>query len=73
MRWEVKPEALPSNLAPDMSGKVTLRRFIAGLVYDYEAQDFKILEITQRTLMDQLFKFIKDEDYGDPEEEGKPY
>lgn len=66
IRWEAKPDELPSNLAPDMSGKISLRRFIAGLVYDYEAGDFKILEITQRTLMDQLFKFVKDEDYGDP-------
>jgi len=36
------------------------------LVYDYSANDFKILQITQKTLMDQLFKFISDEDYGDP-------
>jgi hypothetical protein len=66
IRWEAKPAELPPNLAPDLSGKVTLKRFLAGVVYDYEAGDFKILEITQRTLMDQLFKFIKDEDYGDP-------
>lgn len=66
IRWETKPDSLPANIAPDMGGKVGTKRFLAGLVYDYEAQDFKILEITQRTLMDQLFKFIKDEDYGDP-------
>lgn len=66
IRWESKPEVLPENLAPDQNGKISLKRFIAGVVYDYEAQDFKILEITQRTLMDQLFKFVKDEDYGQP-------
>lgn len=66
IRWERKPDELPANLAPDLSGKVSLKRFLAGVVYDYEENDFKILEITQRTLMDQLFKFIKDEDYGDP-------
>ncbi|MGA0103176.1 MAG: hypothetical protein ACO3LH_05625 [Steroidobacteraceae bacterium] len=66
IRWESRPEELPANLAPDLSGKISVKRFIAGLVYDYEANDFKILELTQRTLMDQLFKFMKDEDYGDP-------
>lgn len=66
VRFETKPEELPANLAPDMSGKTSLKRFIAGVVWDYEASDFKILEITQRTLMDQLFKYAKDSDYGDP-------
>lgn len=66
IRWEQKPEELPSNIAPDLGGKISVKRFIAGLVYDYDAQDFKILELTQRTLMDQLFKFMKDSDYGDP-------
>lgn len=66
IRWESRPAELPSNIAPDLGGKISVKRFIAGLVYDYEAGDFKILEITQRTLMDQLFKFMKDSDYGDP-------
>jgi hypothetical protein len=68
IRWEAKPVQLPSNLAPDLSGKVALKRFIASIVYDYEAGDFKILEITQQTLMTQLFKFIKDDEYGDPKD-----
>jgi len=65
IRWECKPEELPANLAPDLSGKISVKRFLAGVVYDYEDGDFKILDITQRTLMEQLFKFIKDDDYGD--------
>lgn len=66
IRWESKPATLPENLAPDFTGKISVKRFIAGLVYDYEDADFKILEITQRQLMDQLYKFVKDSDYGDP-------
>jgi hypothetical protein len=66
IRWEQKPAELPSNIQPDMNGKVGTKRFLAGLVYDYDEQDFKILELTQRTLMEQLFKFMKDTDYGDP-------
>lgn len=67
IRWEKKPEELPGNIAPNpYNGKVYASRFMAGVVYDYEAGDFKILEITQKTLMEQLFKFMKDEDYGQP-------
>lgn len=66
IRFEFHPEVLPANLAPDLKGNVGLKRFIAGLVYDYAAEDFKILELTQRTLMEQLYKYAKDSDYGDP-------
>jgi hypothetical protein len=65
IRWETKPEELPSNIK-QQEGYQTIKRFIAGVVYDYSADDFKILQITQKTLMDQLFKFISDEDYGEP-------
>jgi hypothetical protein len=65
IRWETKPEELPSNIR-QQEGYQTIKRFIAGVVYDYSADDFKILQITQKTLMDQLFKFISDDDYGDP-------
>lgn len=65
VRWETKPEQLPANIR-QQEGYPTLKRFLAGLVYDYASESFKILQITQKTLMDQLFKFMKDEDYGDP-------
>lgn len=65
IRWETKPEKLPANVRVQ-EGYAPLKRFLAAKVYDYAAGDFKILQITQKTLMDQLFKYIKDEDYGDP-------
>ena len=65
VRWPTKPEKLPANIR-QQEGFQTLKRFLAGLVYDYSANDFKILQITQKTLMDQLFRFIQDEDYGQP-------
>ena len=61
VRWPTKPEKLPANIR-QQEGFQTLKRFLAGLVYDYSANDFKILQITQKTLMDQLFRFIQDED-----------
>lgn len=65
VRWEIKPDEFPSNIRRD-DGNVNCKRFLSGLVYDYEDSSFKILNITQRTLMDQLFRFMKDSDYGDP-------
>lgn len=65
VRWETKPEKLPANIRVQ-EGFTPLKRFIAIKVYDYAAEDFKILQMTQKTLMDQLFKYVKDEDYGDP-------
>ena len=65
IRWETKPEELPANIR-QQEGYQTIKRFVAGIVYDYSADDFKIIHITQKTLMDKLFKFISDEDYGDP-------
>jgi len=65
IRWETKPEELPANIK-QQEGYQTIKRFLAGVVYDYASDDFKILQMTQKTLMDQLFKYIADEDYGDP-------
>lgn len=66
VRWENKPAELPANIKPDFNGKIAAKRFVAGVVYDYTDNDFKILEITQRTLLADLDKYIKDSDYGDP-------
>jgi hypothetical protein len=65
IRWETKPEELPANVRKQ-EGYQPIKRFLAGAVYDYASDEFKILQITQRTLMDQLFKYMSDEDYGDP-------
>jgi hypothetical protein len=64
VRWELKPTELPSNIKV-REGQTPLKRFIAIVVYDYSSQDFKILQMTQKTLMEQLFKYVKDEEYGD--------
>ena len=66
LRWETKPSELPANIKKREGGS-PVKRFVAGLVYDYSSDDFKILQITQKTLMDQLFKFMADEDYGNPD------
>jgi hypothetical protein len=64
-RWELKPAELPANAKPDQNGKTDARFFIAGVVWDYEAERFSIMQITQKTLLDKLRKYQADEDYGD--------
>lgn len=67
VRFRVKPDDadLPSNVRLD-DGKYTVRRFIAGLVYEYTTESFKVLQITQKSLMNDLFKYMRDPEYGDP-------
>lgn len=65
VRWQTKPEKLPANIKVQ-EGYTPIKRFLAALVYSYESDSFKILQMTQKTLMDQLFKYYKDTDYGDP-------
>ncbi len=68
VRFRDKPgdADLPGNVKFDESGNPSVKRFITGLVYDYQAEDFKILQLTQKGLMNTLFKYIQDTDYGDP-------
>ena len=65
VRWEMKPEELPENIKPDMNGSLAAKKFMAGIVWDYEESEFKILELTQISVMKQLAKYQTDDDYGD--------
>ncbi len=65
VRWEVKPSEIPENIKPDMNGSREPKRFMASLVWDYEEEDFRIMEITQISLMKLIYKYSADEDYGD--------
>ena len=67
MRWESKPSELPSNLKVYEGGRESqLKRFIAVIAWDYEAEEFKILSMNQKTLLSALMGLIADEDWGDP-------
>lgn len=65
VRWEMKPEELPDNIKPDMNGSIAAKKFMAGVVWDYDDSQFKILELTQISVLKQLAKYQADEDYGD--------
>lgn len=68
IRYREKPADadIPGNARLDDNGNPSLRRFIGGLVYDYAAEDFRILMLTQKGMMNSLFKYMQDEDFGDP-------
>jgi hypothetical protein len=78
VRWETLPndEDLPATIRAGLDGKPQIKRFVAGVVYEYKLDkdgdviedegQFKIINITQKSIMDQLFRSIADKDYGDP-------
>jgi hypothetical protein len=68
MRWSVLPDELPANIRVDENSNTQVAKyFVTGIVWDYDTELFRVLSITQKTVLDQLFKYMKDEDYGDAE------
>lgn len=67
IRWEVEPNEYPENLQKNKkTGKPEVKDFLAGIVWDYDAQQLMILEITQKTVRSAIAKYMRDSDYGDP-------
>lgn len=65
-RWETKPSELPGNIRKNEDGRDPLKRFIAATVWDYDTEEFKVLSLTQKTLISALMHLMTDEDWGDP-------
>lgn len=70
VRWHVLPEKLPANIQKDeKTGKVMPpRRFIAGLVWDYDREMLAIMELTQKGIIKEILSIMADDDFGDPQE-----
>ena len=66
VRWEMRPETLPETVKPDDNGSRTAKFFLTGVCWDYEADMFRVVEITQKPVITDIQKYIADEDYGDP-------
>lgn len=55
------------NIKLDKDGNPTkVKHFWAFVVYNYEAKDIQILEITQSTIQSAITNLVKDEDWGNP-------
>lgn len=62
VRWELdqeRPEAL-------YKAETKPRSFLAVVVWNYEAGQVQVWEITQRTIQDTLVQLTKDPDFGHP-------
>ena len=67
IRFRLKPtnDELPSNTKL-VDGAPQLKRFLAGIVWDAQQETFRIMQITQKSVMGRIFECSKDSDYGDP-------
>jgi len=67
VRWETRPAELPENIRKN-PGEDGTKLFIATFVWDYEDERFKVLSMTQRSLINAMMSNIADEDIGSPTE-----
>lgn len=69
VRWRMRPptEDLPGDIKLNDSGAPEIKRFVATIVWDYQSESFKILQVTQKTILKQINKYTMDTDYGDPQ------
>lgn len=68
-----KPHRLPTKPTPEQyhpdiqtGDGEPYRHFVATIVYIYETDEFKVLEMTQKQLINPLMKLVQDPDYGQP-------
>lgn len=66
LRWELLPDSLPEHVRPDDNGDRSAKFFLAGICWDYENEMFRAVELTQRSVLAELNKYMADEDFGDP-------
>lgn len=46
--------------------KAKINHFWAFVVFEYASNSFKILEITQKSVMAKIYNYLEDADFGDP-------
>jgi hypothetical protein len=66
LRFEEKPDELPENAKADMSGKKEYKRFVASVIWDYQLDKIRLLDIAQPGVLGKIFAMDDDPDYGDP-------
>jgi len=64
VRSKAYPKETP-NAKREKDGSVRVRHFWAFVVFEYRTKSIKIMEITQKTIMDAMYALILDEDWGD--------
>ena len=54
IRWESRPAELPENIRKSDDGKDPLKRFVAAIAWEYDSSSFKIISLTQKSLIKEL-------------------
>ena len=62
VRWAMKPQELPENIRRRDDGKDPLKPFMALLVWEYDSSSFKVLQMTQKTLITAFTTYALDKD-----------
>lgn len=62
VRWPLRPAELPENIRKREDGKDPLKNFMALLVWDYESSTFKVLQMTQKTLIADFTGYALDKE-----------
>ena len=65
VRLKEKPQEKPSDIRLNDDGSYTIKHFWAFSVLDRKDKVVKIMEITQRSIMDEISELLKNEDWGD--------
>lgn len=61
------PEGTPEDIRTGKDGNPEkIKHFWAFVVWNYEASKIQILEVTQKTIQDQLLAYVKNQRWGDP-------
>lgn len=68
LRFRERPSAekLPSNVRRNKSGAPDIKQFLATLVFSYEDDTFKLAMFTQKSILQGIAQYARDEDYGHP-------
>lgn len=61
-----KFESIPANAQLDNEGKFNQKYFWALKVFNYGDNKVKVLQITQKSILDAILAYVQNEDYGDP-------
>lgn len=62
IRWPMMPTELPENIRKRDDGKDPLKSFMALLVWEYDSMSFKVLSLTQKTLIRDFTTYALDKE-----------
>lgn len=65
LRWQTKPTEYPANIKRGDDNSVRIVRFIAGVVYDYDDDKFKIAILNKASVYKKFLEYCQTDEYGD--------